>query len=516
MGCSNSKVDSKDEDNAQVVRNMASEYKKTTLSSTSKMEDIKILQNTLIIAKHESIGKYYKIMDKIGSGTFGKVYKVLHIATKSLRAMKVVKIDTVNYQDDDRTFLKEIEILSILDHPNIIKLYEYYVDDLNYYFITDFAEGGELYEKIYEIRNYQECDSACIMEQLLSAISYMHSKGVVHRDIKPENILLETSKSGDLNIKIIDFGTANFYDKNTKLTLKVGTPYYIAPEVLKKDYSNKCDIWSCGVIMYILLSGSPPFDGSDDQVIMEKVRKGDFYFKSKEWEFISEEAKDLISKMLTYDQKKRVSADGALQHPWIVNFNKLRKDKNKDDIENAFVLRKPFEMLKKFNAKQKLQQATIAFLVHHASSNEMVKDLRKIFKEIDENGDGTLSYDEIKNGFKKYYKDEDIAEKELETLIKNMDQDNNKCIEYEEFLRATVDLEILLSNENLKLAFNSFDTLRVGKLSFNDIKKILGVIESDNDNVLIKTILMEIDKNGDGEISFEEFKELMVKVLEGN
>ena len=201
--------------------------KENKIGKGAKMEDIKILQTNLVIAKRDSIAKNYVIKDKVGSGTFGKVFRVKHLQTNTDRAMKVVKIDCINYQDDDKTFLKEIEVLSILNHPNIIKLYEYYQDDLNYYFITEFAEGGELYEKIYEIKNYQESDAAAIMEQLLSAISYMHSKSVVHRDIKPENILLETKSTGDLNIKIIDFGTANFFDKNTRLTLKVGTPYYI-------------------------------------------------------------------------------------------------------------------------------------------------------------------------------------------------------------------------------------------------------------------------------------------------
>lgn len=512
MGCSNSKVKVK---KFKGTKQIAKEYKSTMLSSKSKMEDIKILQNALIVAKRDSVGKYYKIIDKVGSGTYGKVYKVLHLATNSLRAMKVVKIETLTYQDDDKTFLKEIEVLSILNHPNIIKLYEYYVDDVHYYFITDFAEGGELYDKIYEIKNYQESDSASIMEQLLSAVSYMHSKNIVHRDIKPENILLETKTTGDLSIKIIDFGTANFFENDTKLRLKVGTPYYIAPEVLKKEYSYKCDIWSCGVIMYILLSGNPPFDGSDDEEILNKVLLGGFTF-GKEFNNVSDDAKELIKKLLTYDSKKRISAEEALQHNWIVKYANLSKEKNKEALNDAFVLRKPFEMLRRYNAKQKLQQATIAFLVHHSNCNEMVKDLRRIFKEFDVNGDGTLSYDEIKQGFKKFYKDEKLAEKEIEELIKRMDQGNNQCIEYEEFLRATINLEDLLTDENLQLAFNSFDADNSGKLSMDEIRKVLGVDESESDNTLIQTILTEIDANGDGEISFDEFKDLMEKVLKGD
>jgi calcium-dependent protein kinase len=515
MGCSNSHKQTIEADNVKRKKGQKNGADSTLPEKEvlSKPEDIKILQNALIVENKGSIAKFYKIIEKIGSGTFGKVYKVLHTPTNQKRAMKVVKVDTVNYQDDDKRFLKEIEMLSQLDHPNIIKIFEYYSDDLNYYVITELANGGELYEQIYNIHNYNEYDAAVIMKQLLSAVWYIHSRNIVHRDLKPENILLETNKKGDLNIKIIDFGTSNYYDKNKKLTLKVGTPYYIAPEVLRKDYNNKCDVWSCGVIMYVLLSGSPPFDGPDDISIMDKVKAGKYNFNGKEWLSVSKEAKALIDRLLCYDQKKRINADEALRDPWIVKFAKQKelKDQSPGNLEN---LRRPFENLRKFNAKQKLQQATIAFLVHHVSSTDMVKDLRNIFKELDENGDGTLSYDEIKSGFKKYYHDEKIAEKELEEIIKKIDQDNNECIEYEEFIRATVNLDVLLTEENLKMAFAAFDKDGSGILSHDEIKTALGLIESsEEDEKIIKNIIAEIDINGDGDISYQEFKELMVKVL---
>jgi calcium-dependent protein kinase len=479
----------------------------------TKEEDIKIFHNTLVIKNKDTIANHYKLIKKIGSGTFGKVYKVLHKDTNQFRAMKVVKIDTINYQDDEKFFLKEIEMLSQLDHPNIIKIYEYYSDDLHYYVITELASGGELYEQIYNIKNYCETDAVEIMKQLLSVVCYIHSKGIVHRDLKPENILLETNKKKDLNIKIIDFGTSNYFDKNTKLTLKVGTPYYIAPEVLNTNYDNKCDIWSCGVILYVLLSGSPPFDGSDDRAITELVKMGKYNFIGKEWGCVSNEAKDLITKMLTYDYKQRIAADQCLAHPWIIKYSKIKYDNSNLTNYNLAELKKPFENLRKFNAKQKLQQATIAFLVHHLSSSELVRDLRIIFKDIDENGDGTLSFDEIKKGFKRFYKDETIAEKELDEIFKKIDFDDNKCIEYEEFIRATVNMEVLLTEDNLKIAFNSFDKDASGVLSQDEIKAALGLIEND-DNDLIKNIISEIDGNGDGDICFDEFKSLMMKVLQ--
>lgn len=529
MGCSASVRDfnnSKEENEpfrrgaskkSTVANNNKGETINTERDVLKNQDDIKITPNALIVENKGTIAKNYTIIEKIGSGTFGKVYKVQHIPTKQLRAMKVVKCGTVNFQDDERTFLKEIEMLSQLDHPNIIKIYEYYSDDLNYYVITELASGGELYEQIYKMKNYNENDAATIMKQLLSAVCYIHSKGIVHRDLKPENILLETNNKGDLSIKIIDFGTSNYYEKNKKLTLKVGTPYYIAPEVLKKEYNNKCDLWSCGCIMYVLLSGSPPFDAPDDVSIMDKVKLGKYNFNGKEWSSVSHLATNLIDKLLIYDYKKRISAEQALRDEFITKYALSRSQLSLlSDEESLERLKKPFENLRKFNAKQKLQQATIAFLVHHVSSTDMVKDLRHIFKELDENGDGTLSYDEIRKGFVKFYKDENIAEKELEEIIKKIDQDGNDCIEYEEFIRATVNLEVLLTERNLMLAFKAFDKNNDSELSHEEIKSALGVLEVDgnNNNDIIKQIISEIDINNDGNISFHEFKQLMIKVLQ--
>ena len=166
--------------------------------------------------KCRSADLYTKI-NQVGEGTFGKVYKVRYIPLNQIRAMKVVKKDSINFQDDNQKFLKEIEMLMNLDHPNIIKIFEYYVDDLNYYVIMEFAEGGELYDQIYQLQNFKEKHAAMIMKQILSAVCYMHSKGIVHRDLKPENIMLESKATGDFNIKLIDFGTSNFIKKNQKL-----------------------------------------------------------------------------------------------------------------------------------------------------------------------------------------------------------------------------------------------------------------------------------------------------------
>ena len=213
----------------------------------------------------------------------------------------------------------EVEILKKLVHPNIMQIFEFYEDKKNFYIITEFCEGGELFDKIIEKGTFSENEAAWIMKQLLSAVNYIHSNNIVHRDLKPENILLDTKKENI--IKIIDWGTARFFDKSKKMNRINGTPYYIAPEVLAEKYDEKCDIWSCGVIMYIMLCGYPPFNAESDELILEKIKKGKFSFPPEEWDSVSPLAKDLVTKMLEFHPSKRLSANEALTHKWLVSNN---------------------------------------------------------------------------------------------------------------------------------------------------------------------------------------------------
>lgn len=476
-------------------------------SGQFEKDELTIQKEVLVVENKSPISKSYKVLEKLGEGTFGRVYKVLHIATAQIRAMKLVRRESVKYQDDEKKFLKEIEVLAKLDHPNIIKVFEYFVDNKFYYLITEFTAGGELYEQITKIQFYNEIDAAVIMRQIFSAVFYLHNRNICHRDLKPENLMLETNVKGDLTIKIIDFGAANIFEKKeAKMTLKVGTPFYIAPEVINRQYDLKCDMWSCGVILFILLVGYPPFDGEGDEEVMNNVLKGQYSLDTEEWSNVSKEAKNLIKKLLVKDPSKRMSAEEALKDPWIIKNYTLKEKANKVPIPKI-----PADTLKKFSSKQKLQQASIAFLVHQMSSNEMVKNLRSIFKQLDVSGDGRLSHQELKDGYKQYFADS-LSEQEFDELINRLDGDNNGYVEYEEFLRATVDTASILSEKNLRLAFDFFDKDGSGMLSADEIKDVLGVVKDDNEKGdLIAKVIAEVDTNGDGEVSFEEFKNLMKK-----
>lgn len=190
-------------------------------------------------------------------------------------------------------------------------MYEVFEDDKRLYIVTEICKGGELYEDVMSKGKISERNAAVLLKQLLWCLNYLHKKNIVHRDLKPENILLEAKKDYD-QMKIIDFGTATYIKPGQILNEKLGTPYYIAPEVLQKAYTNKCDIWACGVILYLVLSGVPPFNGITDYDIMTKIKIGKFTFLDPIWETISDECKSFIEKLLTYNYEKRPTAEEAL------------------------------------------------------------------------------------------------------------------------------------------------------------------------------------------------------------
>ncbi len=478
-------------------------------------DKIKINSKTMI-NESKSLDSSYKILNKLGQGTFGSVYRVVHKLTDQIRAMKMIKKTTINLQDDDKIFLKEIQILIQMDHMNIIKIYEYFHDEENFYVITEFVSGGELYETISQWETFTEEKAAYIMRQLLSAVNYLHSHNIVHRDLKPENLMVEKPKKskknsqeeeGQINIKLIDFGTCNFFDGKTPLTLKVGTPYYIAPEILKRKYTEKCDLWSCGVILYILLVGYPPFEGDTTEEIIECVREGKIIMDGPEWDVISNTAKDLVFKMLEYKYEKRISAQDAIKHSWIQSF----QEKNLKPLEEK-VVTNALNNIKNFNAKEKLQQAAIAFIIHFQFASDENKELKEIFLKLDINGDGRLTYKELKDGFGQLHKSGlvgAINENELDKIIEEVDQDLNGYIEYEEFLRVTINKRQIISENNLKLAFDKFDENKDGILSMDEIKKVLGT----TDNDYIKEVIKKIDENGDGCVSYTEFCVMMKNLL---
>lgn len=339
------------------------------------------------------------------------------------------------------------------------------------------------------------------MKQLLEALSYCHNNNISHKDLKPENILLENKKDIE-SIKLIDFGTAQKFEKNKKMTTIIGTPYYVAPEVLHGLYDEKCDIWGAGVIMFILLSGVPPFNGPDDDTIMKAVSKGEYEFKAAKWKGISTHAKDLIDKMLMLDPDERITAKDALDHKWFKNF--------KEGTINRKALSGALKDLKKFKSDQTMQQAVLSYIVSHMTTNKDTKLLEETFKKLDVNHDGKLSLEELLGGIKKIYPD--MTDEDAEKLFKEADIDGNGGINYSEWIAATIDKKTILTDENLKSAFKLFDSDGSGSISLEEIKKILDKGKKLEEGVW-DDVLNQVDVNGDGGIDFEEFKKMMKELI---
>lgn len=323
----------------------------------------------------------------------------------------------------------EVEILKNLDHPNIIKVFEFYQDSRFFYIVIELCSGGELFDKILNESKFDERKAAKTMEQILSAVNYCHKNKVVHRDLKPENILYDTKKP-DAVLKIVDFGTSVVFEAKQRMNQKLGTPYYIAPEVLDKNYDEKCDIWSCGVIMFIILCGYPPFNGQNDQVIMERVKIGKFNFDTQEWKQISQEAKNLISNMLQKDPAKRFSAEQCLQDKWF----QMNQDKEVVDQKSLTI---SLNNLKSFRAGKKLQDATWAFLVNYMSTKDEKNELMKVFQSLDLNKDGKLSREELVIGYQKILNAGE-AEEEVDKIMKAVDKNASGEIDYTEWVMATI------------------------------------------------------------------------------
>ena len=471
------------------------------------------LTNDIIVAQSKADPSLdYKKLNFLGEGSFAAVYRVQNRITDSVRAMKIINKSSTCSAEDDKEIFNEINILRTLDHPNILKIFEFYSNRESYSIVTELCSGGELFQEIVDKGPFNENYSAYVMFQILSAINYCHNMKIVHRDLKPENILIvERDKNSYPRIKICDFGTSKMFEKGAVQRKLVGSSYYIAPEVLKKHYDEKCDIWSCGVILYILLSGRPPFGGDNDKEIMERVAVGKYDIQSSPFNKISKNCIDLIQKLLIMDPKKRISAQDALNHPW---FKDHKSKELFNQIKDESTLKKLIANLKAYKRDSVIQETALAYLVHNFPQMKDVVNACKLFNQIDVNGDGKINKNELLKGLQSKIKSDTLAQ-DVEQIYKNIDMDNNGYIEYEEFVRAAVSKERFINENVLRFAFRYFDKDGSGEITFDEIEALFSQSISDKTKVheTLVNIIKEVDKNNDGKINFDEFSKVMKKML---
>ncbi|MCQ2821661.1 MAG: protein kinase, partial [archaeon] len=432
----------------------------------------------------------YKVIKTLGKGSYGVVYAVLNKTTNEKRACKVLSKKKVG-----EDFLREKDIMMKVNHPNIIKLYEIYEDPKFYYMVIELCTGGELFDRIIEKTEnntyYSEKEAAEIFKKLLLALSYCHDQGICHKDLKPENLLLAT-KEPDSEIKVIDFGLSQKITKGEKMKRKVGTAYYVAPEILKGNYGIKCDIWSAGVILYILLSGIPPFNGSTDTEIYKKISEMKFTFPSVPFDRISEEAKDLIKKMLTPEGERPTAAE-CLKHKW---FDIASEKTEKIDFN--------LESFKTYVYGNKLKKAALTFIAERMKDQDVEK-LKNKFMEMDKDKNGTISYEELKEGLSPY----GLAENQIKEMFDLVDTDKSGAIDYTEFIASVLDVENNVKEAYIQEAFISMDTDNSGKISKEEFMKLFKINEGDAEMEELMKHINKIDENGDGEIDYDEFVKMI-------
>ena len=733
------------EDNTYFNQGSSSELKSLPLSNMnynpSKEQKIKINSLSRIpISQRNVIRKVsgdpfdkYKILKKLGNGTFGQVYKVMQKQTGNIRAMKIIPKDNLRPGFTDKDIIQEITIMKNLDHPHIIKLYEFYLDDDNYYLINEYCTEGDLSEKLHKLKALPEPIVKILMAQIFNAVLYLNNRGIIHGDLKLENILVDSylesggntkgsdnfissliqdakdiknyltsfklrrSSSGfigkfklnsgnllkkkseifdekeenvknklenkidnqrmsiqndlllfknkndskklnfsdknvegnieekiedennsdeerkndtnnlfenkevkeehvdfkgyddslntppneeidlennttskknkilleqniyspvkikkkidfdsngknslkksnnnhnedkeykqnftestiirksainynklkikNFELKLIDFGCSKIFSQyNRTFEDTIGTLVYCSPEVLKNNYNQKCDMWSCGVIIYILLCGKYPFYGRSEEEITKKILTGNFNFDDKHFVNVSEAAKDLIRKCLIHDKNKRITIKEALRHEFFAG---------EIDINNIFEehvdTKKVLNGLKcNSKKKSKFYQVVLAYLSYNFADKEELKRLRKIFYKIDLNLDGKISKEELFLAYKEAGMN--LSREELEKIIKSIDFDGNGSIEFEEFIRVALPKEQLFTDINLKNAFDMFDLDKNGSISMSEILEVIGT-DKEIDSHVIEELKSEILIDGDEEIDFKHFKEIMM------
>lgn len=440
----------------------------------------------------------YQVLEEINRGPGYVCKRVKHISSDLTFNAKFLSKKLLRGNFVNPTIMRrELLTLKTLTHPNLVKIVEFY-DDENYYIVVqEHCSGGPLLEKITQKQQLSEGVVKTLMHQLLSAVKYCHDRRVLHRDLSPDTVLLAEEGSNDV-LKVTDFGSLSFFDANKRLSGRFGSVYYSAPEVFEGMYAEQCDIWTCGIFLHILLLGFPPFHGVTDTEVKRAICEDLLNMHDEKYAGVSDPAKDLMHRLMIKDPLYRISAAEALTHPW------FQAEARPTD---ALQLRNVLVSMSRFRNICRLKDAIFNFICTHMLSIQDYKELRQIFESVDQNGDGTLSRDEIRSQLVSFLP-ANTLDTRLEEIFQKVDSDRNGIIDYEEFIKATIDVAKVESKEVLRKTFQMFDKDSNGYISAEELRLVLESAELD-EGVDWPELLKEADTNGDGVIDMMEFEMLI-------
>ena len=434
-------------------------------------------KNVPLIYKSSSLPKdirsFYNFKNFLGEGHFASVrtaYKKREYSSHKLFAVKSISLKNLTEKERE-DLIHEVEIISHLEHPHIIKFYETYHDQFYFHLVTELCRGNNLNMRLKKIGGRMKEEQArIIILKILHAINYCHSFGVVHRDLKPENVVFESPNTEEeddevdehnnntYNIKIIDFGLSTLKNKTEKLHTILGTPYYMAPEVLKGEYNEKCDIWSIGAITYFLLSGTEPFKGETSNKIFAKILFTEPDYNPDKFRNVSPLAIDFMKKCFEKEPDNRFSAQEGLAHPWFEPvFKKLYAPKYLDDY-----LLYNISTMKKYSH---LKRLIMRYLVYNMGHTEL-SVYKKAFLAFDKYNSGVINPEELKELFNIYHKH--LSDEQIKNIM-SLSDDNNDFLTYSEFIISCLNTRDFLTPKKLFNAFLFFDIDNNNIIDSNDI-----------------------------------------------
>ncbi|GKV32597.1 hypothetical protein SLEP1_g41191 [Rubroshorea leprosula] len=443
------------------------------------------------------IEQRYKLGRELGRGEFGITHLCTDKETGENLACKSISKNKLRTAVDIEDVRREVEIMKHLpSHPNIMSLKDTYEDDNAVHLVMELCEGGELFDRITARGRYTERAAAAVIKTIVEVVQFCHKHGVMHRDLKPENFLFANKKE-TAPLKAIDFGLSVFFKPGERFTEIVGSPYYMAPEVLKRNYGPEVDVWSAGVILYILLCGVPPFWADTEQGVAQAIIRSVINFKRDPWPKLSENAKDLVTKMLDPDPNRRLTAHQVLDHPWLQNAEKA-VDVSLGETVKA--------RLKQFSVLNKLKKRALRVIAEHLSVEE-VAGIKEKFKMMDTGNKGKIDTDDLRVGLQKL--GQNVPDADIQILMEAGDGDRDGYLDYREFCVISIYLRKIGIDEHLKKAFEFFDQNKSGYIEIEELRDALAdEVDTDSEEV-ITAIMHDVDTDRDGRISYSEFSVMM-------